>query len=176
MLLLSPFHKIAEVNQNELLVEGDLILLNQNTVQLSFSWIDKKSKILFAESPENGRFFKLWESTCFEAFFQIAGSSRYFEANLSPLKAWNIFVFESYRNPQPPVEYTAVDLLKFDVGANNLTAVFKFPKEDFKKLAVSICAVVKLKTGETSYWSTKHADEKPNFHHFNSFIIERNAP
>ncbi len=173
MLLLSPFRKISDENENELAIKGDFSLLNQDTIKFTFSWRDPKLKINFASTPENGRYFKLWESTCFEAFFQVPGLPRYFEVNLSPRKAWNVFVFSAYRTPQPPTEYEKVDLIDFVIGNNEITATFKFTNENFKTIRGSICAVVKLKSGEMTYWSNHHADEKPNFHHFNSFIIER---
>ena len=176
MLLLTPFSKIDQVSSSDLLVEGDIQLLSSDTLEINFSWIDKKELVLLSPTPTSGRHMGLWANTCFEIFLQPVGSEKYFEINLSTMKAWNVFYFEKYRHPQPPTEYPQADLLKFDVGSNSIKVQFRLAGCDFKKVKVSVCAVVALKDIGVTYWSTKHADEKPNFHNFDSFFIERNAP
>ena len=176
MLLLSPFFRIDSIANNELIISGDLQLISKDTIEVCFSWVDKNNLISFTEAPIGTRETKLWEQTCFEVFIQPAGHSRYFEINLTANKAWNVFEFADYRSPQPPQEFANADVLNFTVGGGQLRAQIKFAGEHFKKIKLSICAVVKLNDLPVSYWSTKHADQKPNFHHFESLFIERNAP
>jgi hypothetical protein len=176
LLLLAPFSKLEHISSSDLFVEGDMRLVSQDTVAIEFSWTDKKELLQLSETPANGRYSNLWTQTCFEVFMQPVGLEKYYEFNLSTTKAWNVFVFDKYRHPQPPTEYAQADLLKFDVTANSLKVQLRLAGLDLKKVKVSICAVVVLKDVGTTYWSTKHADVKPNFHHFDSFFIERNAP
>jgi hypothetical protein len=176
LLLLTPFSKINTVENNELLIEGNIQLISSDTVNIEFAWVDKKELIQLSNAPANGRYMNLWSQTCFEIFMQPIGNEKYYEFNLSAAKAWNVFAFDKYREPQPPTEYPQTDLLKFDVSSNSLKVQFRLAGLDLKKVKVSICAVIVLKDIGTTYWSTKHADTKPNFHHFDSFFIERNAP
>lgn len=176
MLLLTPFSKINEAETQQLLIEGDIQLVSADTIEIEFSWIDRKELLQLSSAPANGRYMNLWSQTCFEIFMQPVGLDRYYEFNLNTVKAWNIFSFEKYREPQPPNEYAQADLLKFDVTSNSLKVQFRLAGLELKKVKVSVCAVIVLKDIGTTYWSTKHADVKPNFHHFDSFFIERNAP
>lgn len=176
MLLLAPFSKIDQVSSSDLLVEGDIQLISADTVEIEFAWTDKKELLQLSSTPANGRYSQLWTQTCFEIFMQPVGLEKYYEFNLSATKAWNVFSFDKYREPQPPTEYAQADLLKFDVSSNSLKVQLRLAGLELKKVKVSVCAVVVLKDIGTTYWSTKHADAKPNFHHFDSFFIERNAP
>lgn len=176
MLLLSPFSKIQNIVNDELFIEGDLQLISEDIIEVSFIWTDTNNLISFANTPAGIRATQLWQQTCFEAFIQPIGGSRYFEINLTTNKSWNVFEFMDYRNPQPPKEFIKADLLSFKVEENEIKAQVKFTGENFKKVKASICAVIQNKNGTSSYWSIKHAGSKPDFHHFESLIIERNAP
>lgn len=171
-----PFFKINEAVSNQLTVEGDIQLVSSDTVEIDFIWTDKKELLQLSGMPANGRYTQLWTQTCFEIFMQPAGSDKYYEFNLNSAKAWNVFVFDKYREPQPPTECVQADLLKFEVSSNSIKVQLRLAGLELKKVKVSVCAVVVLKDIGTTYWSTKHADAKPNFHHFDSFFIERNAP
>ncbi|MEY3767489.1 MAG: hypothetical protein RLZZ11_559 [Cyanobacteriota bacterium] len=49
---------------------------------------------------------QLWQSTCFEVFFAVAGSPCYWELNLSPNGHWNAYRLEGYRQglqPEPSI-------------------------------------------------------------------------
>ena len=176
MLALKPFQKLTLPEGAKLQLDADLKLLGPDSLELTFSWTDSKNLIIQPESPGMGRHHELWKQTCFEAFIQPANKVPYFEVNLSTQKAWNVYGFEAYREPQPPTEVSSADAIKIDVKEGNLKAVIQFRKSEFKKVKVSLCAVLNLKDIGPTYWSFAHADQKPNFHKFESFIIERNAP
>ncbi len=174
MLSLKPFSKISFAPHSEILLDADLQLISADCIEVLFKWQDKSKQIIFAEGPVAGRFHELWKQTCFEAFVQPVGDSKYFEINLNTHKAWNVYEFENYREPQPPVECAAADVIDVQIKEDFLRARIKFNKMEFKKLKVSLCAVLNLKETGTTYWSFQHVDAKPNFHHFGSFVIERN--
>ena len=184
MLTLTPFQS---EQKSTVSILADLKILNSDTVEINFEWNDPEKKIVLSESPSGGRHFNLWQQTCFEAFIQPAGGAKYYEINLSPAKAWNVFSFESYRAPQPPTEVPGVEILKFEVeglaaGSTNLKTFkanlkvqIKILGANFRQVNASLCSVVVLKDLQTTYWSTKHADQKANFHHFDSFTVERKS-
>ena len=116
------------------------------------------------------RLDNLWQNTCFEAFFKLKDSPKYIELNLSPFSAYNAYIFTDYRLamldyelPQPVFSSEKdKDFYSFIAKIENLDL------EQFS--ALSITAIIKLKSGETTHWAIKHASEKPDFHLSNSFI------
>lgn len=171
MQALAPFNKIENSNVG---VSADLHIVDSETLDIFFRWNDPAKEITFAAEPKAGRHLNLWQQTCFEAFIQPVGQKKYFEVNLSIQKAWNVFTFQDYRAPQPPTELNGAEVIQFDVTDSELKVRLKFKGQEFKNIKVSLCAVVVLQDKGTTYWSNRHADQKPNFHHFDSFIIERN--
>jgi len=159
--------------QSNIEISADLAIRSSDHIDLIFQWNDPDKKIVFSEEPANGRHVGLWQQTCFEVFIQPSGVKKYFEINLTPQKAWNVFSFDDYRMPQPPRELPGAHLVSFNFKAGELKATFKVPEADLRKINVSFCSVVVLKDTGVTYWSVKHADTKPNFHHFGSFITER---
>lgn len=148
-------------------------ILNKSSINLSFAWLDPEHRILFSQSLKNGRFDKLWQKTCFEAFIKQKNSPKYFEINISNTRAWNVYEFQSYRAPQPPSPFNGVEKINFNQTNNQISADIFFSGVDFTQVNASLCAVLVLKDGRTTFWSTKHVDSQPNFHHQDSFSLER---
>lgn len=161
--------------QSNIELKADLEIRSAERLDLVFKWKDPQGKIIFSVEPANGRHMGLWQQTCFEVFIQPAGGKKYFEINLTRQRAWNVFEFADYRSPQPPQELMGAELQDFKLSNNELRASFRLPGTDFKKIKVSFCSVVVLRDAGVTYWSVKHADTKPNFHHFESFITERTS-
>ncbi len=152
-------------------MRADFQILSPNTVKINFEWQDPEAQVE-TSSPPAGRKMNLWQETCFEAFFKVPGAKSYFEVNLSTQKAWNVFSFQDYRLPQPPTEYPKASV-QFVPVQTGLEAVLTLDGIDLTGLNISLCAVLRLKDGKTTYWSLRHADKAPNFHHPDSFILER---
>jgi hypothetical protein len=167
--ILRPFND-PKVNVS---VSADLIVRSGETIEVIFNWQDDDGKIVFSNEPRDGRFSGLWQQTCFEMFIQPEGGKSYYEINLTPQRAWNVFSFEDYRLPQPPAEFSGAELKSFSYEPGKLRALFTLKGAQLEKVKASYCAVIVLKDTGVSYWSVKHADSKPNFHHFESFITER---
>jgi len=172
---LSCFNSVSGAEQ--LAIWADLEILNQENIKINFKWQDLENIILLAHLPANSRANELWKQTCFEVFFREKNKLSYYEINLSTTKAWNFYKFKSYREPQPPSEFENIKNMeisyKINGEENQLTANILLSNLDLAVIEVSLCAMVQLKTGGTTYWSTRHADVKPNFHHANSFTLER---
>lgn len=151
-----------------------------------------------SDSVHAGRVIGLWESTCFEVFIQPVAESqpqfvpnltapvRYYETNFSTAKNWNVFGFTDYRTPATPTELVEAKILSYEVqrtetgpgtsgtsGGGHMKIVLQVDGADWRKVRISLCAVIATRSYGKSYWSFKHADDKANFHHFDSFIIER---
>jgi hypothetical protein len=126
-------------------------------------------------APQPQRRHELWKETCFEGFIQSAGSSAYWELNLSPAGHWNLYRFDGYRQgmreepaiAQMPIAVqreadhmdlsTEVDLDLLGIGAT--------------ALAIGLTAVIRATDGGLDYWALAHPDTKPDFHHPKSFIL-----
>ncbi|MBY0451911.1 MAG: hypothetical protein K2P92_02675 [Bdellovibrionaceae bacterium] len=187
MLSLKPFFRSttpAALTQ-DISITADLTLMSANTAEINFKWMDPKGEIVLPEKENAGRIIGLWESTCFEAFIQPAPENqpqfvqnltapvRYYETNFSTAKSWNVFGFTDYRTPTTPTELVEAKILSYDVQSNQMKIVLQVDGADWRKVSISLCAVIVTRSYGKSYWSFKHADDKANFHHFESFIIER---
>jgi len=128
-------------------------------------------------SPRHQRVIGLWEKTCFEFFLRQQNSESYLEFNFSPQFSWNAFSFQSYRGPLhewEAIKQCEIDILRelgrlqlmIRIRKNEINAFFK-PNEG---LLFSATAVLKNRDGSFHYMAIKHADQKPNFHHPDSFI------
>lgn len=174
---LRPFETISNIS-----VKAELNFLDQHTISLDFIWDDLDEDIIFFDQGEPTekpiRQMGLWQETCFEAFIKpVNGKTKdsYFEINISPFRKWNFFAFSNYRQAEDPMERQEVDLVYYHVDKNSLTAHFRLKDFVFAQADVSICSVIKTNSQGLTYWSTKHADTKPNFHHFDSFSLKRSC-
>lgn len=196
MLSLKPFIRSqtpAALTQ-DISVMADLSLMNAHTAEIYFKWIDPKGEIILPEMASTaqahyGRVIGLWEATCFEVFIHPAPENqpqfvqnltapiRYYETNFSTAKSWNVFGFTDYRTPSAPTELAEAKILSFDVQKSPtggfIKVVLQVDGADWRKISISLCAVIATRSYGKSYWSFKHADDKANFHHFDSFVIER---
>lgn len=119
---------------------------------------------------------ELWQETCCEFFLGIPESPRYWEFNLSPAGHWNVYRFDNYR--QGMQEETIVTALPFNIEreTDKLKLFLKVDLSQFilpeQPLDMGITAVVKLLTGEVTYWALTHPAEQADFHRRDSFILK----
>lgn len=155
---------------------ADLVVESDEAIRLEFNWKDMQGQIILPTEPPAGRQHELWNQTCFEAFLRPKNGSGYFEINLSPTGAWNIYRFETYRAPQPPTEFLEAEVLEIKQTRESLSARIRLPGLDLSLIEASLCAILKLKNEKTSYWANRHSAHQPDFHHPDSFILERKSP
>jgi hypothetical protein len=113
---------------------------------------------------------ELWRSTCFEAFLRRGGGG-YYEFNFAPSAAWAAYRFEAYRSgmspagPLPPPRMKAISNLGcYDLRVElELGGLADLPHPIDR---LHLTAVIETSAGETSYWATRHAPGKPDFHAF----------
>lgn len=117
----------------------------------------------------------LWQHTCFELFFGEQGSPHYWEMNVTPSSAWNVYAFSAPRSGMceetkirniEPVVYTSSDsiVLHYFFDINRL-----LPKHSVVEIGIS--CVVALRNGEKSYWALAHNKEIPDFHDRSAFLL-----
>jgi hypothetical protein len=148
----------------------------QKTFTLSFEVTgDALEKVVLpSRSQKPERKNELWKQTCFECFFSVGNSSRYYEFNGSPSGDWALYAFDDYRAGMKEVVFRSSAVTPvmetIERTAEKINCVWRIPQftEEFFDRA-GVTAVINDGT-EISYWAIKHAGEKPDFHLKGSFI------
>ncbi len=170
---LQPF--LLDGTLSDIYVEGNL-QRQANMLTIRYALSDPESIVSISPTAFPTRKHGLWEETCFEFFLGAHASERYWEFNLSPAGHWNIYRFDGYR--QGMQDELGWNKLPFEVQRYSGTITLDLeldlsPIEDAaQKLNLGIAAVIKLKTGATSYWALTHCAAQADFHQRKSFTIE----
>lgn len=117
----------------------------------------------------------LWKQTCFEIFISQADLENYWEINLAPSGAWNIYRFAGYRSEMRQEEA----LQSLPTARSRAAEEFKLAATiDLQRLSrqphtlrIGVTAVLAEKSGRLSYWAIKHAPERPDFHWPGNFCL-----
>ena len=121
---------------------------------------------------------QLWKHTCFEAFVQPTGSHGYYEFNFSPTKQWAVYRFDSYRKGMTPMDMSNPPDISIRKASDclDLQATFPLPVSAGINAAqrprLALTAVVEEDSGRLCYWSVRHPQGKPDFHHPDGFVFE----
>lgn len=105
----------------------------------------------------------LWQTTCFEIFWQPLGGSAYREFNLSPSGQWAAYDFDSFREGMrdAPVEAIAIACAQDDAGLI-LKASIAADLPDPAQVALN--AIVEHADGSKQYWALAFPPGRPEFH------------
>lgn len=111
---------------------------------------------------------RLWETTCLEAFIAIPGGDCYWELNLSPNGAWQLYRFQGYRTGMA-VETGISDLttqIDHTPTRFNLSVALDLNPLDLadQPIELGITAVIATTAGELSYWALHHPGPAADFH------------
>ena len=124
------------------------------------------------DAPE--RRDNLWQTTCFEIFWQPLGGTAYREFNLSPSGCWAAYDFDSFRTGMrdAPVEAIAIACSYDDAGLI-LTASIAADLPDPAQVALN--AIVEQADGSKQYWALAFPPGRPEFHSEanRALIVER---
>lgn len=146
-------------------------------LQLKFHVTDPSLQIqwgqsFYEEAPgDEFRKDNVWKKTCFELFLKNPNSNEYYEFNFSTEREWNLYKFEDYRKPQPPMRSDDFRVISHSWRNNEFKAQI-LNLTDWHRLQVSLTAVFLSKANQVQYWAVNHADTQPNFHHFGSYQIQ----
>ena len=119
-----------------------------------------------------------WQHTCFELFLAAEGEAPYWEVNLAPNGAWNLYRLCAYRQGLAAVRDR--DALPFrvttSVGMLELTLDLPLPRELIeacrqRPLQLGVTAVIERRGGELSYWALAHGGPEADFHRREDFLL-----
>ncbi len=123
---------------------------------------------------------RLWEQTCFEFFlsagFEKAEQAPYWEFNLSPTGAWNVFSLDGYREGLK--EESAFTSLPFGVSRSSegvrLDASVDVSGLDLTDdlWLVGVSAVCVLVDRKETFWAIAHPGSEADFHSAGSFALQ----
>lgn len=105
----------------------------------------------------------LWQTTCFEIFWQPLGGTCYREFNLSPSGCWAAYDFDSFREGMrdAPVDRIVLACSQDDAGLvlkASIAADLPAPAQ------VALNAVVEHADGAMQFWALAFPPGKPEFH------------
>ncbi len=169
-----PAPNIPEIN-----IKGK-ISYQDNLVTLHYSLTGKIGDVfLSSTSMSPKRKDDLWKTTCFEFFLAIKDLPQYWEFNLSPSGAWNVYCMAAYRRIGFREE-TLIQQLEFEVqqearqfGLNATIDLDPLIPQGCtsQPLQVGITAVIQTKDGNQTYWALAHPAPSADFHLRESFIL-----
>lgn len=112
-------------------------------------------------TPE--RMDNLWQTTCFEIFWQPIGGTAYREFNLSPSGRWAAYDFDSFRDGMRDAPVAAMSLAcsHDDYGLvlrASIAADLPSPAQ------VALNAIVEHRDGGKQYWALAFPPGPPEFH------------
>jgi hypothetical protein len=114
---------------------------------------------------------RLWEHSCFEAFFADEEGEAYSELNVSPSTEWAAYRFSGYREnmrsvdlPPPRIEVERTD------DRLEVRVALKLRAAGRRRLGLS--AIVEEASGAKSWWALAHPPGPPDFHHADCFAAE----
>lgn len=129
--------------------------------------------IAAANGPTDG----LWRHTCMEVFIGTlpATAGPYLEFNLAPGGQWAAYRFSGYRAGMAPL--TGIDPPRIELRTQParllLAAQIEIPAHlAAMTLRLGLAAVVESIQRQLGYWALRHAGERPDFHHPDSFEFE----
>ena len=139
---------------------------DENSVFVRFEIRGDIQNILWPSSPASGRHHELWKQTCFELFGSdsLAPDSPYFEVNVSPTGAWNIYDFSSYRQGMTDSLNQSVAEISFDLADDRALIEFRLSLEAALPKFLGLTCVIQSKNGDTQYWALQHSSPKADFH------------
>lgn len=149
------------------------VTLLEGALCLDFTTIASLERLAIPDRQPTTRADRLWEHSCFEAFWFDAEGDGYTELNLSPSTAWAVYHFERYREGGR-VEDTLVPTLTISESPRHLVVAARIPM-DTRLLAhglrMGLSAVIEDGDGHHSYWALHHPSPKPDFHHPDAFVL-----
>ncbi|MEN8260217.1 MAG: DOMON-like domain-containing protein [Pseudomonadota bacterium] len=132
-------------------------------------------QLLIPEPKPAGQADGLWPHTCFEAFIEVEGQSRYHEYNFSPSGEWSAYAFDAYRQrgqwtcsraPDITVTRSPTEL----VLEASIAWVDLPDNQTGRAYRLGLTAVIEDRQGGLSYWALIHPAERPDFHLSSGFI------
>jgi hypothetical protein len=129
-----------------------------------------KAAAVHADQPTDG----LWRHTCMELFVGHPPPGHYLEFNLAPSGDWAAYRFSGYRSGMAPLTGIRAPRIELRTQSDRLllSADVALPADLSGDLRLGIAAVLEDAQGQLGYWALRHAGDRPDFHHPDSFGFE----
>lgn len=105
----------------------------------------------------------LWQTTCFEIFWQPIGGTSYREFNLSPSGCWAAYDFDSFRDGMRDAPVGAI-AISCSHGASGLILRASIAADLPTPAQVALNAIVEQADGSKQYWALGFPPGQPEFH------------
>ncbi len=155
-------------------IQGTIARTDQ-AMALSFLLQGNLDDLVLPAATEWTRCDNLWQSTCLELFWAEEGEKNYWELNLAPTGAWNIYAFTDYRTGMRQEDRIAAPFVTINRTADSfsLTTELEIGKlhADNAPLRVGVSAVLQHRDTRLSYWALAHPEERPDFHAPQTFLL-----
>jgi hypothetical protein len=148
--------------------------LPDGSLQLSYRMAGDLARLRIPEPGEPLRTDGLWRHTCFEVFIGSRDAPVYREFNFSPSGTWAAYAFAGYREDMTHLEMP-VPVIDMRRSERRLELAVRLPAEALppaSPLRLGFSAVIETADAVLSYWALRHAAERPDFHHPDSFILD----
>lgn len=124
------------------------------------------ARLLLPPSAAPARTDELWKHTCFELF--ISDGAGYREFNFAPSTQWAAYQFSGYRQGMATHENRA-PRIKSSASTDRYEMRVELDGDFAPGAAFALTAVIEETDGAKSFWSLRHPDGGPNFHHADNF-------
>jgi hypothetical protein len=114
------------------------------------------------DQPDRGRFDKLWQTTCFEFFWQAEGGSWYREFNLSPSTRWACYDFDDVRKGMRNAPAN-VDI-DVAISATELRLTADIISDLRRPAKVALNGIIQDSDGKNRFWALAFPEGAPEFH------------
>lgn len=158
------------------------IARTKSTLSITYVLEGELARLRIPEPAAPKMDWTLWRHTCFEVFLAADGSPGYREFNFSPSGEWGAFAFQRYREGGPVEDAALAPGISVRRGAGRLALQATVPLDRLPPphgeapLRIGLTAVVESNDGSLSYWALRHAAERPDFHHPESFALRLDGP
>ena len=105
----------------------------------------------------------LWQTTCFEIFWQPLGGTSYREFNLSPSGRWAAYDFDSFREGMRDAPVDAI-ALACSHGEGELVLKATIAADLPAPAQVALNAIVDHGDGNLQFWALAFPPGRPEFH------------
>ncbi len=173
-----PIQFVAAVRN----IDADAIRLPSGDLALSYRLAADMNHLPIAPRTCAKRTDGLWQHTCFEAFFGVAGTANYLEYNFSPSGQWAAYAFSAYRQRDVGADPLLSPRIAIHQFGDSFTLEVLLASETFPDsmnsaaLQLGLCAVVEDRDRRLSYWALCHAQggpkAVPDFHRRDTFVLE----
>lgn len=115
-----------------------------------------------APEVDQGRFDNLWQTTCFEIFWQPEGASHYREFNLSPSTRWACYDFDDFRAGMRNAPANVDIAVSASATELRLTATILSDLPVPSRVALN--AIIQDADGNNLFWALDFPEGAPEFH------------